>query len=158
MAVRVVAPEKDRGAHDPSDALRVVVPALQRVLPEFAHTTVLGLLETRAGDDIGEDLKARLKVLLQHGERDDGSVEPCACRKARAKIFERGRDRDCAARTSPFVEHVGGDVREARAAVGVVRRAGRDHQSDRHERQCRARNETHRQAFLRLEDLGSDRL
>ena len=116
----------DRGRH--------VAELGQAMQPELAHAGEVGVAQRRPGDHVGEQLQCARGEAAEHGDAGDGRVRSDVGVELRAEPRERLVHLDRRAIAAAFVEHVGGERREAFLAGRIGGGAAADEQRERDQR------------------------
>ena len=119
---------------DLDQLLRIVLGLEQRRQPLVAKAFQLGFREGRARDDVGHDRQRVGEPRDRHVQVDVGGVGGAGGRELRAEEVDRVGDLERVARAGPFVEHVGGQARQAELVRGIGGDAGADRQLEVHGR------------------------
>ena len=136
---------------DGGDRRRLVAPLEklgQTVLP---HAFDLARGKRRVHENVGEDRKGFVEPLDRNVERDGGGVPARFRREVRAEEVGLVGDLERPPRSGAFVQHVGGQARQARLLERVVSRSRADDRVDLHDRHFVTLDHEDRQAVRKAE-------
>ena len=152
VAVRVSAPEhRLEGLR--RDRLRLIALLQERHEPLVLHALEVRLRERRVHRDVREELQEPRQVARERRAGERRRVHRRAGAERRAQEPGLVGDRGRAAGPRPLRHHRGGEAREPGLLLRVPRRAGVDHEVQRHDREPPVLDEPHREAIRQLELL-----